>query len=294
MFDTHDTVIENPGRPFGRRGISNTNTSSSLMEKEEIHTGYLKCVCAHNLGLIKLPLKEGVFHLSSCVWQCCGVSWRQSHNKLLLPPPSAPITPPPIPHKGVLTCNCGHKLGSMPFPLDPKYFHLKTCRWTCCNESWDNSLGCSSLASSGHPSHLLHHLPLPLPPTPSPPSGAAEAAFEEELQLALALSLSSEYLPHASSAAASSASAASSSSSSFFSSSSAAAAISDVNSKSQQGVGGEDHLCVICLMAEKNVVLLPCRHLCVCSACASGDSSSMLLLCPMCRGEVKDKMQVFG
>ena len=50
----------------------------------------------------------------------------------------------------------------------------------------------------------------------------------------------------------------------------------------------EANACVVCLDACKNTVLLPCRHMCVCSACAGE-----LSVCPLCRSEVRDQMQVY-
>ncbi len=41
--------------------------------------------------------------------------------------------------------------------------------------------------------------------------------------------------------------------------------------------------CVVCLSAERNVLLLPCKHLVLCSGCASQVSA-----CPMCRTVVQD------
>ena len=41
--------------------------------------------------------------------------------------------------------------------------------------------------------------------------------------------------------------------------------------------------CVVCLSAERNVLLLPCKHLVLCSACAAKVS-----VCPLCRSVVQD------
>ena len=49
-----------------------------------------------------------------------------------------------------------------------------------------------------------------------------------------------------------------------------------------------DSSCVVCLERPRCVVVLPCRHLSLCEACASGLAS-----CPMCRGEVRDSLVVF-
>lgn len=41
--------------------------------------------------------------------------------------------------------------------------------------------------------------------------------------------------------------------------------------------------CIVCLAAERNSLLLPCRHLVLCSACAAKVSA-----CPLCRAPVLD------
>ena len=46
--------------------------------------------------------------------------------------------------------------------------------------------------------------------------------------------------------------------------------------------------CVVCLDARRTNILMPCRHVCVCEACAA-----TLRLCPICRGEVRDQFVVF-
>ena len=52
--------------------------------------------------------------------------------------------------------------------------------------------------------------------------------------------------------------------------------------------GDDDASCVVCLARPRAVVLLPCRHLCMCALCAAGVST-----CPMCRGAVEETMVVF-
>ena len=50
----------------------------------------------------------------------------------------------------------------------------------------------------------------------------------------------------------------------------------------------DDASCVVCLARPRAVVLLPCRHLCMCALCAAGVPT-----CPMCRGAVEESMVVF-
>ena len=52
----------------------------------------------------------------------------------------------------------------------------------------------------------------------------------------------------------------------------------------------EENLCIICEEATKRVVLLPCKHLCLCSACSKLEQVTD---CPMCRTKISDRMEVF-
>ena len=47
----------------------------------------------------------------------------------------------------------------------------------------------------------------------------------------------------------------------------------------------DDVLCVICLDAPKQTLLLPCKHLCVCDSCAE-ESCQPGTKCPLCRNTV--------
>ena len=50
-------------------------------------------------------------------------------------------------------------------------------------------------------------------------------------------------------------------------------------------------LCVICCEKEKSIVLLPCRHMCLCEDCSEHDD---LLQCPLCRRQIAHKFSVFA
>jgi hypothetical protein len=52
----------------------------------------------------------------------------------------------------------------------------------------------------------------------------------------------------------------------------------------------ESRLCVVCQSAEKSVVLLPCRHVCLCRGCANNEQVKD---CPLCRIHIQDKIAVF-
>jgi len=69
----------------------------------------------------------------------------------------------------------------------------------------------------------------------------------------------------------------------------------------------EQNLCCICLEAPKTVLLMPCRHLCVCSVCSEGPPESphrhvrganskqrMIKTCPVCRAAVTECLNVFS
>lgn len=59
------------------------------------------------------------------------------------------------------------------------------------------------------------------------------------------------------------------------------------NPKGTAGQQGEDSgECVICLTQPKNVVILHCRHVCLCRSCAAITSSTWSFQCPVCRGRV--------
>ena len=51
----------------------------------------------------------------------------------------------------------------------------------------------------------------------------------------------------------------------------------------------EQRLCVVCLDKEKDTILVPCGHFCVCKRCAAQLSS-----CPMCRKVISSKYKVYN
>jgi RING finger protein 26 len=53
----------------------------------------------------------------------------------------------------------------------------------------------------------------------------------------------------------------------------------------------EQRLCVVCHESEKTVLLLPCRHLCVCQLCSQHDG---LDACPLCRQAIAEKLDVYA
>ena len=47
--------------------------------------------------------------------------------------------------------------------------------------------------------------------------------------------------------------------------------------------------CIICLDGPRTIVLLPCKHLCLCKKCYA---KSAILTCPICATEVVDMMDI--
>ena len=64
------------------------------------------------------------------------------------------------------------------------------------------------------------------------------------------------------------------------------------SSSSSNGQAQESQDCCVCLAERKSVVLLPCRHMCVCEACGL-DDESLLDKCPMCRTNITHRFRVF-
>ena len=49
----------------------------------------------------------------------------------------------------------------------------------------------------------------------------------------------------------------------------------------------EETLCVLCLDAPKDHIIIPCGHRCVCGACAEKLTKARSALCPFCRTPIK-------
>ncbi len=52
--------------------------------------------------------------------------------------------------------------------------------------------------------------------------------------------------------------------------------------------GNDELQCCICLDEPKTIVLMPCKHMCMCEACAF-----VVDICPMCRKKIKNRISVF-
>ena len=64
--------------------------------------------------------------------------------------------------------------------------------------------------------------------------------------------------------------------------------------KLQQDLNNDPYLCVICWNDRKTIVLLPCRHLCVCILCSKKLwNNTQKEKCPICRKNVENLLEVF-
>mmetsp|Transcript_20806 Transcript_20806/g.43465 ORF Transcript_20806/g.43465 Transcript_20806/m.43465 type:complete len:97 (+) Transcript_20806:72-362(+) len=55
--------------------------------------------------------------------------------------------------------------------------------------------------------------------------------------------------------------------------------------------GRSEKLCCVCMEKERQVLLMPCRHLCVCRGCSE---DARLLDCPICRSDISERMVVYS
>lgn len=61
--------------------------------------------------------------------------------------------------------------------------------------------------------------------------------------------------------------------------------------REELGKQKEERLCVICQEKEKSVVLLPCRHMCLCDSCSIHEQLNQ---CPLCRRPIAHKISVYA
>lgn len=55
----------------------------------------------------------------------------------------------------------------------------------------------------------------------------------------------------------------------------------------------EDFQCVVCHKNKRNVLLMPCRHLCLCQECKRVVEADRFDTCPLCRSSVASYENVF-
>ena len=61
----------------------------------------------------------------------------------------------------------------------------------------------------------------------------------------------------------------------------------------QPAPAADESLCVVCVDAPKNHILLPCRHMCVCQVCAPRLQGMPTPCCPVCRAPIEQTLHVF-
>ena len=61
--------------------------------------------------------------------------------------------------------------------------------------------------------------------------------------------------------------------------------------KSQMESQNAQQLCIICCELPKAVVLMPCRHMCLCETCGHMEK---ITVCPMCRKQISQRISVFS
>ena len=55
----------------------------------------------------------------------------------------------------------------------------------------------------------------------------------------------------------------------------------------------EEALCVVCMDAPKQHIILPCGHQCVCEACAQQLTQTTSPSCPVCRAPIRETTRVY-
>ena len=71
----------------------------------------------------------------------------------------------------------------------------------------------------------------------------------------------------------------------------AASSASTISSK-QDSKG----VCIVCMEEEKSVLLMPCKHLCMCKGCTDkliAQSGRRKAMCPVCRNLIMDTIEAF-
>lgn len=70
-------------------------------------------------------------------------------------------------------------------------------------------------------------------------------------------------------------------------------AIDDQYTKQVCRIGDEENLCVVCDDAKKQIILLPCKHMCLCKTCSTQCLFITIKECPLCRTRIENSMEVF-
>ncbi|XP_055836990.1 uncharacterized protein LOC129905540 [Episyrphus balteatus] len=68
---------------------------------------------------------------------------------------------------------------------------------------------------------------------------------------------------------------------------------SPINNTSPLNKSNESNCCVVCRDRPKCVLLLPCKHLCMCEECAEFIAAMRQAFCPLCRSTVHKQLSVY-
>lgn len=66
----------------------------------------------------------------------------------------------------------------------------------------------------------------------------------------------------------------------------------NLSENESDGCKNESNECCVCLESKKNVLILPCGHICLCIKC-SWELKTKNGVCPICRGKITNLMKVF-
>ncbi|EEB19193.1 zinc finger protein, putative [Pediculus humanus corporis] len=55
----------------------------------------------------------------------------------------------------------------------------------------------------------------------------------------------------------------------------------------------DDALCIVCQSNAKNVVIFPCKHLCLCLDCSLTIMNTQRKNCPICRRHIDNTIEVY-
>ncbi len=56
----------------------------------------------------------------------------------------------------------------------------------------------------------------------------------------------------------------------------------------------ENLQCCVCFDNKKEILILPCRHLCICEKCSEGTGAASISKCPVCRCAISQKLKVYS
>jgi hypothetical protein len=60
-----------------------------------------------------------------------------------------------------------------------------------------------------------------------------------------------------------------------------------------QAAADEENMCVVCMDAPKDYLIVPCGHQCVCASCAEQLTKTRTPTCPVCREPIQQTVKVF-